>query len=65
MVTEFHGDIDENFLFFIIACELIVEIARVTNHMDIMFRTILTRTRGQTYEVIKFVETTTWGMLKT
>ncbi|KAL4126988.1 hypothetical protein QTP88_011186 [Uroleucon formosanum] len=32
---------------------------------DIMLRTILTRIRGQAYEVIKYEEITSWEMLKT
>ncbi|KAL4126302.1 hypothetical protein QTP88_010524 [Uroleucon formosanum] len=64
MVPEFSGGIDEKLIFFINACELVAEITPVANR-DIMLRTILTRIRGQAYEVIRYEEITSWEMLKT
>lgn len=63
MVPEFSGGIDEKLIFFLNACELVVEITPVANQ-DIMLRTILNRIKGQAYEVIKYEEITSWGMLK-
>ncbi|KAL4103252.1 hypothetical protein QTP88_018629 [Uroleucon formosanum] len=64
MVLEFSGGIDEKLIFFINACELVAEITPVANR-DIMLRTILTRIKGQAYEVIRYEEITSWEMLKT
>lgn len=64
MVPEFSGGIDEKLIFFINACELVAEITPTANR-DIMLRTILTRIRGQAYEVIRYEEITSWDMLKT
>jgi len=64
MVPEFSGGIDEKLIFFINACELVAEITPIANR-DIMLRTILTRIRGQAYEVIRYEEITSWEMLKT
>jgi len=64
MVPEFNGGIDEKLIFFLNACELVAEITPVANQ-DIMLRTILTKIRGQAYEVIRYEEITSWGMLKT
>ncbi|KAL4085150.1 hypothetical protein QTP88_027442 [Uroleucon formosanum] len=63
MVPEFSGGIDEKLIFFINACELVAEITPVANR-DIMLRTILTRIKGQAYEVIRYEEITSWEMLK-
>ncbi|KAL4135468.1 hypothetical protein QTP88_007074 [Uroleucon formosanum] len=64
MVPEFSGGIDEKLIFFINACELVAEITPTANK-DIILRTILTRIRGQAYEVIRYEEITSWEMLKT
>ncbi|KAL4125776.1 hypothetical protein QTP88_010016 [Uroleucon formosanum] len=64
MVPEFSGGIDEKLIFFINACELVAEITPVANR-GIMLRTILTRIKGQAYEVIRYEEITSWEMLKT
>lgn len=64
MVPEFNGGINEKLIFFINACELIAEITPVANK-DIMLKAILTKIKGQAYEVIKYEEITSWEMLKT
>ncbi|CAI6356301.1 unnamed protein product [Macrosiphum euphorbiae] len=64
MVPEFSGGIDEKLVFFINACELVVDITPVANQ-DIMLRTILNRIKGLAYEVIKYENITSWDMLKT
>jgi hypothetical protein len=64
LVPEFSGGIDEKLVFFINACELVVDITPVANQ-DIMLRTILNRIKGLAYEVIKYENITSWDMLKT
>lgn len=64
MVPEFSGGIDEKLIFFINACELVAEITPIANK-DIMLRSILTKIKGQAYEVISYEEITSWEMLKT
>lgn len=64
MVPEFSGGIDEKLVFFINACELVIDITPVANQ-DIMLRTILNRIKGFAYEVIKYENITSWDMLKT
>ncbi|XP_060874695.1 LOW QUALITY PROTEIN: protein bowel-like [Metopolophium dirhodum] len=64
LVPEFSGGTDEKLIFFINACELVVDITPVANQ-DIMLRTILNRIKGLAYEVIKYEKITSWDMLKT
>ncbi|CAI6375262.1 unnamed protein product [Macrosiphum euphorbiae] len=64
LVPEFSGGIDEKLVFFINACELVIDITPVANQ-DIMLRTILNRIKGLAYEVIKYENITSWAMLKT
>ncbi|KAF0729379.1 protein DDB G0276689-like [Aphis craccivora] len=50
-VPEFSGGIDEKLVFFINACELVLDITPVANQ-DIMLRTILNRIKGLAYEAV-------------
>jgi len=63
LVPEFSGGVDEKLIFFINACELVIDITPVANQ-DIMLRTILNRIKGLAYEVIKYEQITSWDMLK-
>lgn len=64
LVPEFSGGIDEKLVFFINACELVIDITPVANH-DIMLRTIINRIKGLAYEVVKYEKITNWETLKT
>jgi len=59
MVPEFNGGINEKFKLFINACELVL----VANQ-NIMLKKILTKLKGQAYEVIKYEKISNWYMLK-
>jgi hypothetical protein len=64
LVPEFSGGIDEKLVFFINACELVIDITPVANQ-DIMLRTIINRIKGLAYEVVKYEKITSWETLKT
>lgn len=63
IVPEFSGGLNEKLEFFINACELVVDITPIAN-VDIMLRTILTKLKGQAYEVIRYEQINGWVTLK-
>lgn len=63
IIPEFSGGVNEDLVFFTNACDLVAEITPESD-VDIMLRTIVTKLRGQAYEVIKYETMSSLGALK-